>query len=178
VLDADSGDGTEGCKAGVVHQDIHVNMPLHQRLHDLAGTARPAQVSGHDLRLGAMPCGEFFRQLAQFVLAASDQNQFRAVAGVKPGQFPPDPRRGPGNKHLCSLPLPRQVRGSGSLWRRSPAATGHAAPPLISAMASARISRKDLADRQVACARPGGGDRGGLRGGQVECVGLGELAGH
>jgi len=57
VLDADSGDGTAGCKASVVHQDIHVNVPLRQRPHDLAGTARPAQVSGHDLRLGSVPRG-------------------------------------------------------------------------------------------------------------------------
>jgi hypothetical protein len=50
AVSAEPGDGTAGPEAGVVHQDIDVNVPLRQRLGDLASTGRPAQVSGQDLR--------------------------------------------------------------------------------------------------------------------------------
>jgi len=50
--DADPGDRAAGSEAGVVHQHVHLGLPLRQRLHDLIRTARQAQVSGHDLRRG------------------------------------------------------------------------------------------------------------------------------
>jgi hypothetical protein len=107
ALNAELRDGTMGAEAGVVHQDVYVNVLLCQRLRDLAGTAWLAQVSGQSLRGGAVLRGEFVRQLTQLVLAASDQYQLRAVAGVKPGQFPPDPGRSAGNQHRSA----RRCRG-------------------------------------------------------------------
>jgi hypothetical protein len=65
------------CRPGV-----HVDVPLRQRLCDLARTSSgPGQVAGHDLRLASVRPGEFVRQDAQFVLAASDEYQIRAITG-------------------------------------------------------------------------------------------------
>jgi hypothetical protein len=79
--DADASDGTVGPEAGVVHQDVHVDMPLGQRLRDLLRIAGSAQVSGHDLRLDPVLRGELAGQLPQPALAAGDEHQIGAIAG-------------------------------------------------------------------------------------------------
>ena len=82
--DADPGDRTAGPEAGVVHQHVHVDIPLRQRLHDLVRTAGPAQVSGHHLHRDPGFRGELAGQLPQRVLAAGDEHQVRAIAGEEP----------------------------------------------------------------------------------------------
>ena len=129
--DADPGDRTRRLrKAGVVHQHVHVGLPVRQRLRDLVRTAGQARVSGHDLRRDPVVRRELAAQLPQLVLAAGDEHQVRAIARELAGQFPPDPGRGAGNQHSLAPVLPQQIL-SGSRRCRAPG-TGHSAPPLPS----------------------------------------------